>query len=438
MAVRWAVQNGNWSNTATWDGGTLPTSADDVYADGKTVTIDQDITVLSIRTTQRSGGTAGGGFTMTSAFNGSGNIIAGSTSCLSATFTSSTASWTGDVFGGASLNAVGLSLNGIGLIWNHVGNITAGGAGSNTWGVSISTSSSVSILGNISGGTGTASDGCRITGLGVYNITGIITGGSGGSAFGVHNQSNNVVTITGNITGGTANPSNGVHNISTGQITITGNATASSSTVGINNTSTGTIIILGNAIGSTNTGALNNSTGILRVTRSVASTGNAAAAAGVSGVNIGGTTVVQEIEFGSSGQTPISGFVKFDNAITILAQVRRENNTNVTLVDASNIANELPTEANVRQGTSYNSGNKVGTLAVPSPSDVRRSVPIDNTVGTADLTAEDFWTYATRSLTEAPDVPTAQEIADQVWLDEPERLKNVATVETTGDQLAAL
>ncbi len=41
MAVRYAVASGNWSNTATWDGGTLPTSADDVYADGNEVAYDK-------------------------------------------------------------------------------------------------------------------------------------------------------------------------------------------------------------------------------------------------------------------------------------------------------------------------------------------------------------------------------------------------------------
>lgn len=51
MAVRYAVATGNWSNTATWNGGTLPTSADDIYANGFTVTINGTFTALSIRNT---------------------------------------------------------------------------------------------------------------------------------------------------------------------------------------------------------------------------------------------------------------------------------------------------------------------------------------------------------------------------------------------------
>jgi hypothetical protein len=45
MATRFATATGNWSNTGIWDGGTLPTSADTVYPNGFTVTIDTDITI---------------------------------------------------------------------------------------------------------------------------------------------------------------------------------------------------------------------------------------------------------------------------------------------------------------------------------------------------------------------------------------------------------
>jgi hypothetical protein len=51
MALRYAVASGNWSNTATWNGGTLPTAVDDVFSNNFTVTIDGTFTVLSIRNT---------------------------------------------------------------------------------------------------------------------------------------------------------------------------------------------------------------------------------------------------------------------------------------------------------------------------------------------------------------------------------------------------
>ena len=49
MATRFAIGNGNWSNTAIWDNGALPLNDDVIFANGFTVTLDQDITVGSLR-----------------------------------------------------------------------------------------------------------------------------------------------------------------------------------------------------------------------------------------------------------------------------------------------------------------------------------------------------------------------------------------------------
>lgn len=51
MATRFAIGTGNWSNTAIWDNGVLPASDDNIFANGFTVTLDQDITVGSLRNT---------------------------------------------------------------------------------------------------------------------------------------------------------------------------------------------------------------------------------------------------------------------------------------------------------------------------------------------------------------------------------------------------
>jgi hypothetical protein len=51
MATRFAVATGNFSNGAIWDNGAVPTSADDVYANNRTVTIDGPYTVQTIRNT---------------------------------------------------------------------------------------------------------------------------------------------------------------------------------------------------------------------------------------------------------------------------------------------------------------------------------------------------------------------------------------------------
>lgn len=50
MANVYAVKTGNWSDTTVWNTGQLPTSSDDVYANGYSVTIDTNVSVRSIRT----------------------------------------------------------------------------------------------------------------------------------------------------------------------------------------------------------------------------------------------------------------------------------------------------------------------------------------------------------------------------------------------------
>jgi len=51
MATRFAVAAGNFNNTAIWDNGAVPTSADDVYGNGFQVIINGTYTVQSIRST---------------------------------------------------------------------------------------------------------------------------------------------------------------------------------------------------------------------------------------------------------------------------------------------------------------------------------------------------------------------------------------------------
>jgi len=48
MALRAAVANGNWSSTATWNGGVIPTVGDVIASNGFTVTIDVNVNVDSI------------------------------------------------------------------------------------------------------------------------------------------------------------------------------------------------------------------------------------------------------------------------------------------------------------------------------------------------------------------------------------------------------
>jgi hypothetical protein len=88
-----------------------------------------------------------------------------------------------------------------------------------------------------------------------------------------------------------------------------------------------------------------------------------------------------------------------------------------TVVDA-------PIPANVRFGTTYASGSQTGTMRVPSASNVRAGIEVDNTVGTAVLTANQIWDILRSNLTVAGSIG--------------ERLKECSTIESTGDQLVSL
>jgi hypothetical protein len=81
--------------------------------------------------------------------------------------------------------------------------------------------------------------------------------------------------------------------------------------------------------------------------------------------------------------------------------------------------------ADVRSGTVYADGNLTGTLAVPAAASVAFGVPVDDTTGTAFLSQSDaaaVWGAATTSLTTAGSIG--------------ERLKNCASVDSTGTALA--
>jgi hypothetical protein len=81
-----------------------------------------------------------------------------------------------------------------------------------------------------------------------------------------------------------------------------------------------------------------------------------------------------------------------------------------------------PPIGDVRAGVTYGPVSELeGSLIVPDPSNVRKGVPTDATTGTAELTAED--------ILEAIEL-SANPVA--------ERLRNVSTVQTTGNQISSL
>jgi hypothetical protein len=289
---------------------------------------------------------------------------------------------------------------------------------------------SCAIVGNITGGTSNGADGFRNTGTGTVTITGNVTGGSTFGANGAGNTSTGTINITGNATGGASAATIGANNNSTGTLNLTGNATGGgvASAFGAQNNSTGTMTIVGSAVATNNSiGVSNVTTGILNVKRAVGNGWGIGAtgmvsAVGVQSAVIGSQTRVEEFEFGALGQVPVAGAVSCPDQTTNVCLVHRLSSTKKTLIDAASVSGALPAASNVRFGTTFNQGNTTGTLRVPAAGSVALGVLVDNTSGTAVLTPSAVWDALTGGMTTSGSIGA--------------RLKNAATLDSTGQQLA--
>jgi hypothetical protein len=355
MAIVYAVKTGNWSDTTVWNTGALPTSADDVYTNTFTVTINQNINVISLRNGATTGVTAGGNFAGTSGITVVCDTIAN----------------------GASVAT---------LVLNFI-------------------SGSIVVTANtITGGLGRAINMAGAVSLDLTinaNLFGSSTTATTAEAIQFQNTTCTAV-INGNCTAQVA-PAIANGAAMTGlNLTINGVVTSSTTQLAINNT-------------------VNSATHSVTITKATSPDN------GIAAVNNTGklsTYTVKEIEQGVFGYVPISGYVRLSTAsgafykgVTPAGAVR-------TLSDPADIAGQVPAQTDVRFGVSYQGGSKTGSAYIPAAASVGFGVPVDNTTGTAALTPASVWDAATSSLTTSGSIG--------------ERLKNASTVDTTGDQLAAL
>lgn len=153
MAIRYAANTGNWSSLATWDGGaSKPASGDTVVANGKTVTIDEDVDIGSgtIQTLAAGAAASGGSFAVSSNRTLTMNALAGTTTCLSIT--------SGDVtFNGNSTGSAATSSR-HGINWTSTGTLTftgnaTGGDASSSYGLQGS-AGTINFAGDVAPGTG--------------------------------------------------------------------------------------------------------------------------------------------------------------------------------------------------------------------------------------------------------------------------------------------
>jgi hypothetical protein len=384
MAIYYARKAGNVNATDVWattPSGTASnlfssfTSADTLYANGFSVTLNVNTTVLDVRTDNTNSATAGGAFTLSDGVTLTANVVAGSNN-----------------------GCVGYSGNGL---------------------------NSATIVGSVTGGTGTSASGAVLmSGTGTLNIVGNVTAGSTSQSSGVQFQSGNgTINITGNVTGGGSGNAYGVFvNLGTAQtLNITGIVTGGSAGVGVLANVAYTLNLTGTAVGGVVSAGIS-VTGSATVTATRAK-GNGfgngssglSAAVGISVTVQTSNTRVYEVEYGDRGQSPTSGPIILLNDTSNVVLFYRTSGGKKTLIDSSASAGH-PSITNVRSGIAYANNNLTGTCAVPAASSVTVGVAVDNTTGTAVLTQADVET-ALASFSSG-------------------RLSNCATVATVGQQLS--
>jgi hypothetical protein len=413
MANVKAVANGNWSNTATWDGGVLPTSADDVFSNNFTVTINGTFTVLSIRNTSGTGITAGGQFI----YANNGNL----------TCTAAQAIYVGVVsvptleMTLASPNTATFNGNILTLT-----NITGAYIAIRHSGTGI-----LSLNGNYNLDSTAARNLISVTSTGTLNIVGdissTVTGGTGGNTLFMSGAG--TVNITGNVTASTnTNIASSPISASAGTLNITGNTTASTTPA----------IYLAGAVTYTQIGNVNSSTVQPAIYNTIA-----AATISVTGIitaNTGSPAIYSSFalsnNYSSSTFVKVSGNVinSSNNMAIVAPRVTIDSATSSWLFQistggnrtlyASGVALGNPATNNVRFGTVYGtSGELTGALRVPSPDNVLSGVLVDATTGTLLMTPQQFWNH----LISTGFAPNS--IGD--------RLQNASTVATTGGQIAS-
>lgn len=377
MAIVYAVKSGNWSDPTVWNTGQLPTSADDVYSNAFTVTINTSVTVNSLGNTAATGVANGGFFVPVSGIavalaSPVWGIAQGTGSSSSVIASSLTSGQSFSIIGNLKGNSVFQSPFATGAVLN---------AGAGT----------INIIGELEGGNNYQCAAVLNSGVGVINFTGTARGQSspGGNALSnpaIVNLSTGTVNITGDCLGGSVGNSPGVMNNSNGSVGVIGNCVGGTAAAGVANYLSGVVTVNGTI------SASNGAAGI--------SSSSPSAPVYLSGPFITSQTGVNPVFAAAWRWTSSSPASYFQVRSADLAVIR-------PLYTADSVGGN-PATTDVRLGTVYGPSNELtGTLAVPPAGSVAIGVPVGNTVGTASLAsaspteiAAAVWAASSRTITD--------------------------------------
>jgi len=429
MPDKWPLANGNWSNAANWNGGTKPVAGDDVFADGRTLNVDESFTVATLRTTQRTGGTVGGTFDfntagVTGTVTSSSPLVPGATNMVQVTATTGTVtiSLGGNVAPRAASNDVLILYSGnCNLILTGTNFNGLAGTANNTACINKTSAGLITITGNVNGGNAGGNTGAQalVSINGNTVIIGNVTGGigSGGGHRGV-NQSAGTLTITGNVTGGQGAATNQGVLFSGTSLTVNGTLLVGTASVGIE-TSAPINNIIGNVTAGTLAGIASSSANIVNVTGTATASSSSEA---VRMTNANGQVYLNGNMVNNNGKMAIyAPIVWLDRTGTTTASFFTSGGVARTLYSEDTVPN-TPAANNVRSGTIYGAGSTlVGTVVMPTAANVRNGVVYDNgTTGTALFTTSQLLTEISSS-------------SDAVAV----RIRNCATPQILGEILEA-
>jgi hypothetical protein len=426
MANRWPISSGNWSNFAIWSGSIIPTASDDVYANNQTVTIDQNITVTSLRNSATTGVTAGGRFVIVDNYTINASTIVGSVvgtvnPCLAYTG-SNGCTINGTIAAGAGSTVTTLELSGNGGTINISGSLP-NTTGANQFNIGVTRSNQIiNFTGSI---TATALDNrnrvFNITaGPNTYNILGNITS-SGCNVFACNGAIVNI-NITGSML--STNSGLGTYVVNTPGAGSTINLTGSITGLFLTTTALHTTRITGtvSAVPYLSSAAISDtSAGILYVNGPVSSS---TAAVAVQSTNTTATNLFTGPLYNTGSFNAVYAYrMQLFEGVrqwTFDTEVAGVTKTLTTIESTTG----APSGSNVREGVSYwLNGNLTGSLKMPDPTTVRLGVVTGNTTGSAIFTAEDMFNVLTQNIT------TPDSIGNL--------LKNASTVQTIGETISS-
>lgn len=385
MPNRWPINSGNWSNSAIWSGSLIPTASDAVFLNNQIITLDQNITVVSINNVATGSAAAGGRIEIYDNFNISAsfivvngpNVSPGLISFYgtgSTIITSQINRFINGEFGPTIFNASTGTINIIGNIFAPVN------SGNSSTAVINGSTGTINIVGNLSSSNNNAQNYGVINSFGVINVTGNVTAGSSnGVNPTISNNNTGIVNVTGDVLGCpfgfVGSLQNAISHNSLSTVNITGNVFAFR-TAGIASTVTNTISVVGQCIASLSASA-------------VTSTSTTA------------TNVFTGpfINSGSRNAIYCYNIQMYKNATTSY-QIGVSGSANTITLLSEDQAPGIPSSTNVRTGVIYGPTNTLtGTMAVPDPRSVSWGVAVDATSGSAITKPEDIWNVALASLT---------------------------------------